>query len=891
MSYNAKYGSSDPSAAASSAGPPRDHSDEATETPMASCSLSFYHDLSNAQEIYAMTFDIEPDDAWTYASDRILAQLASLRTRCELYANDASTVMEVRNTLRACLNVNETPAHTPPTIVALFESAAVIPDAALVQWFVGCACTLLKNEVGTRPQQVLEREELLGLSRHKLRHRDMTRIKYLLHPPCVSGDHVVLFRRCLQLNDVEVMQLMLTFGKFTFWHTALEKSYHPDLQTSMLTSAWRFGQNGSKIRLKHHDNNVQGMLMAWILAVCQTQLTQECRTPAGTFLELQRTCAVWNSDENVQRVLAHARCCASRGLAHSEVVQPYIDAMHSHTARSGVCECTFAEYATEMCTLLPSFRMEFTGYGLQNQATRFSTQKYSTSKSKCYVFSRAMVVAIVEKDFECYRALCGLLNWLHDMPPRHYSMHDIRYASRFKDLGIIDHYGDILVTLPLLAAVCTGDFDAVRCVLHNNMFDDVDWKSTAIPAALNFAAYTGHTCMVQAFCNFQGYATAGNVAMAYAHASNAKAMLMTPAPATLDDVAPREREEVAHIWWRVFAALARRGAIEILLASPAILLNLYAFHMKNLPSNDQVFLEFLQAAAQSGCSQTCAFAVKHTLGVCNPEMYVKCIVPFATSNDMLVRFCPAELKDNPRDMIDNIIMSAAFCYPDPIIKIGHAMALEIALDLHEKKVQLEKKEEERCGPHFDTLFVAESALDRLSFVKHDECTGPASDCGLARMFTTLRSIVVTGQNFKFQVLRKCATNVSCPYAMQAVIGNVTSMKLVTNVLSDQESRMLGYFNNAQGKKCKKNDRRAFQSSYSGALLLLYGKYGAAISSALPRMNDDDIFRVYRYGRRGTDIRDPVYWERARWIHDAFQDMRTVVQEEDIIGLTLAYCCS
>jgi hypothetical protein len=53
--------------------------------------------------------------------------------------------------------------------------------------------------------------------------------------------------------------------------------------------------------------------------------------------------------------------------------------------------------------------------------------------------------------------------------------------------------------------------------------------------------------------------------------------------------------------------------------------------------------------------------------------------------DMLVRFCPADLKDNPRDMIDNIIMSAAVCYPDPIIKIGHAMALESTLDLHEKR--------------------------------------------------------------------------------------------------------------------------------------------------------------------------------------------------------------
>jgi hypothetical protein len=73
----------------------------------------------------------------------------------------------------------------------------------------------------------------------------------------------------------------------------------------------------------------------------------------------------------------------------------------------------------------------------------------------------------------------------------------------------------------------------------------------------------------------------------------------------------------------------------------------------------------------------------------------------------------------------------------------------------------------------------------------------------------------------------------------------------------------GLFHQCPRKKCNKNDRRAFQSSYSGALLMLYGKYGAAISSALPRMNDDDIFQVYRYGRRGTDIREPVYWERAR----------------------------
>jgi len=70
---------------------------------------------------------------------------------------------------------------------------------------------------------------------------------------------------------------------------------------------------------------------------------------------------------------------------------------------------------------------------------------------------------------------------------------------------------------------------------------------------------------------------------------------------------------------------------------------------------------------------------------------------------------------------------------------------------------------------------------------------------------------------------------------------------------------------------------------------LYGKKGS-LSPVLPLMNDQDIFTVYGYGRREPATWGLSYWERARLVHDSFEDVRIIIQEENIIDLIHEYCC-
>ena len=737
--------------------------------------------VSKEHDIYALMCnrDISSSDAWTYPSEKILEKLREVQSRCELHPSDASTVDVVRQELHACQHAyDENSAHTPPAIAALVASADVIPDASLVRWFVESAYPLLlKAEVGTRPRGVLEQEELLGYTmRYNYRHKDIERIKYLLHPPCVKDHHLSLFRACLQKNRMTIVRLMLEHGQFTRWDLALQESYHPDLRHSILRSDYLY-MDKPKVRC---DENVQGMLMAWILTICQSQLEQGCVVAStATSMELQRTCAVWNADENVTIILEHARRCVQSGLCQAEVVQPYIDAMHSHTAKNGACECDSAD-TLQRCVLLPSFCMDLAGCKQQKYALDMDVQRYDVSTSKCYAFVKAMVVAIVARDVDCFRALCTVLSWLYAMPPASQNMYRTRtysrerYVMRFKEKRITDSFRERLVTLPLLAAVTTGDFAAVQCVLHNTPGLDFSWSSNTATAALCFAAYAGQTSMVRAFSNFQGgYATVGNVAVAYAHAANVEATGTMPASSLhiadlTTDMSRNERDEIAHVWWHILTAAARRGAMNVLTQSSAIIQVLYEYR-ERLPMD--LLTGFIQAAVESGCIQTCMWAIQHTVQVCSHEMYFKCMLPFAKTKEVLHYFLTKEMKEDPAQLLQDIMhafvdrtLSVSLCSVSVVDAVhfrnGFGLAVQIALNMCEQ--QHSHNHQLGSGETTTTATLVLNALKQLHYIEHAECKGTDSECGLASMFTTLLSVVKEDQDFKYSELRKFVCNVELP---------------------------------------------------------------------------------------------------------------------------------